>query len=140
MVITTTSVDATRSFGARVAVQAGPGDIFALKGDLGTGKTEFVRGFVAALDGSITVRSPSFAIVNTYVTPLLPVYHFDFYRLGDISELEEIGFDEYTESEGICLIEWATMFSAALPSRTRLLSFEDTGIQKREISFDFPLS
>jgi tRNA threonylcarbamoyladenosine biosynthesis protein TsaE len=139
MVVTTSTVEATRDFGARVAAQAQPGDIYALEGELGTGKTEFVRGFVAEIDRNVTVRSPSFAIVNTYTTERLPVYHFDFYRLCDISELDEIGFEEYVGGEGICLIEWATMFRTALPPNTRLLRFHDTGVHNREIRFDFPL-
>ena len=140
MVQKASSVDFTRRFGARVASRAQPGDVYALDGELGTGKTEFVRGFVGELDNNITVRSPSFSLVNTYTTARFLVYHFDFYRLGDISELDEIGFDEYVNSEGICLIEWATMFPAALPHRTRHIRFRDTGVTEREITFEFPLS
>ena len=136
-VFTTTSVDATRAFGARIAALAAPGDVYALEGDLGTGKTEFVRGFVGALDPSITVRSPSFAIINIYPAPHYPVYHFDFYRLNDVTELVEIGFDDYLAGNGVCLIEWATMFSDALPAGTRHMRLTDRGVAVREIRFDF---
>jgi tRNA threonylcarbamoyladenosine biosynthesis protein TsaE len=139
MVTTTSTVEETRMLGGQVAALSQPGDIYALEGDLGTGKTEFVRGFAGALDGKIVVRSPSFAIVNTYRTSRFPVYHFDFYRLSDSSELVETGFDEYLDDEGVCLIEWATMFPDVLPENTRYIRFTDTGNHKREIDLTFPL-
>ena len=139
MAITVASVEETRRFGARVAAAAAAGDVFALEGDLGTGKTEFVRGFVASLAPKVIVRSPSFSIVNIYHTPAVPVYHFDFYRLNDPSELIEIGFDDYLAGNGICLIEWATMFPGALPADTRYLRFTDNGVTRRQIDYDFTL-
>ena len=140
MIISTSSVGATRAFGARVALQARAGDVYALEGDLGTGKTEFVRGFAHALDQAIVVRSPSFSIVNTYAITRFPVYHFDFYRLHDASELNEIGFDEYIGAEGVCLIEWGTMFPSVLPPQTRIVVFRDVGTCEREIQFNFDLT
>ncbi len=131
---------ATRAFGARVASRSVPGDIYALEGELGTGKTEFVRGFVSELDQTVAVRSPSFTIVNTYATTRFPVYHFDFYRLCDAAELDEIGFNEYIAGNGVCLIEWGTMFPSVLPPHSRLILFRDTGTFEREIQFNFPLS
>lgn len=139
MIHKTSSVSETRRFGGIIASDAETGHVYALEGDLGTGKTEFVRGFVAMLDSSAIVRSPSFSIVNTYASRRFPVYHFDFYRLCDESELVEIGFEEYLNSDGVCLIEWATMFPSVLPPQTRLLTFRDTGRDDREIRFDFPL-
>ena len=139
MIHTTTTVDGTREFGSRVAAIAVPGDVFALDGDLGTGKTEFVRGFVGALAPAVIVRSPSFAIVHRYVTPAFPVYHFDFYRLNDISELIEIGFEEYLAGNGVCIIEWATMFTGALPDTARFVHIRDRGITLREIEYDFAI-
>ena len=137
MVITVNSVEETRGFGAQVAAITSPGDVFALEGDLGTGKTEFVRGFVGVLAPQTIVRSPSFAIVNIYPTPAFPVYHFDFYRLADQSELIEIGFDDYAAGNGTCIIEWGTMFPDALPAITRHIRFTDKGITRREIEYDF---
>jgi tRNA threonylcarbamoyladenosine biosynthesis protein TsaE len=133
MIVVTRSAIDTRALGARVAAVARPGDCFGLEGDLGAGKTEFVRGFVAALDAGATVRSPSFSILNIYETPRFPVYHFDFYRLGDAAELGEIGFDEYISGEGVCLIEWGTMFPEALPPETKIIKFRDVGLTEREI-------
>ena len=140
MVLSTSSVIATRCFGAQVAAQASSGDVYGLDGDLGTGKTEFVRGFVGEIDDTITVRSPSFSIVNIYSTIRFPVFHFDFYRLGDAEELIEIGFDEYLNGEGVCLVEWAGMFPSVLPAHTRFLRFTDTGITDRTVEFDFELN
>ena len=140
MLLATRSVGATRAFGAKVGAASRPGDLYALEGELGTGKTEFVRGFVNGIDGSIVVRSPSFSIVNTYATARFPVYHFDFYRLHDASELDEIGFEEYLAGDGVCLIEWGTMFPSVLPTQTRLIVFRDIGIYEREIRYDFDRS
>ena len=139
MIHTAASVEDTRRFGSRVAAIAVPDDVFALDGDLGTGKTEFVRGFVGALAPAVIVRSPSFALVHRYVTPAFPVFHFDFYRLSDVSELIEIGFEEYLSGNGVCIIEWATMFTDALPAATRYIRFRDRGISLREIEYDFKI-
>ncbi len=136
MTVITSSVEETKKVGAQVAAAAKPGDVYALEGDLGTGKTEFVRGFVWAIDPGTIVRSPSFSVVNIYETPRLTIYHFDFYRLSEECELREIGFDEYVNGDGVCLIEWGTMFPSALPPRTRLIAFRDRGPSTREIVFD----
>jgi len=128
------SVEDTRKFGAQIAAMIHQGDVFALDGDLGAGKTEFVRGFVAALGGSVTVRSPSFTILNIYQTERMPVYHFDFYRMIDSEELHEIGFYEYIAGDGVCLIEWGTMFRDALPAQTKVLKFTDNGNTLRTIA------
>ncbi len=133
MKITTTTVDATRALGASYAEKARPGDCLVLEGELGAGKTEFVRGFVAALSAGAAVRSPSFSILNIYETPRLAVYHFDFYRLADATELHEIGFDDYAASEGVCLIEWGTLFPEVLPSQALTIRFRDLGNGIREI-------
>ena len=129
----TASVVETRALGGRLAVSACPGDCFALEGELGAGKTEFVRGFVAALSPGAAVRSPSFSILNMYETSAFPVYHFDFYRLSDATELGEIGFEEYAAGDGVCLIEWGTLFPDVLPPRTKIIRFADLGGDKREI-------
>jgi tRNA threonylcarbamoyladenosine biosynthesis protein TsaE len=130
--VTSTTLE-TRAAGARLAAVARRGDTFALEGELGAGKTEFVRGFVAALDPEAGVRSPSFSILNIYETARFPVYHFDFYRLSDAAELGEIGFDEYVSGEGVCLIEWGTLFPEVLPPRTTIIRFRDLGASTREI-------
>jgi tRNA threonylcarbamoyladenosine biosynthesis protein TsaE len=127
------SVEATRMTGAHLAAASRGGDCYALEGELGAGKTEFVRGFVASLDPRAVVKSPSFSILNIYETGRFPVYHFDFYRLRDSAELREIGFDEYASGDGVCLIEWGTLFPNDLPSHTKVIKFRDIGDGMREI-------
>ena len=133
MQILSSSVDQTRQAGNRLAQSAHAGDIFALIGELGCGKTEFVRGFVASLCDSCNVRSPTFTIVNIYDTPAYPIYHFDFYRLKKAEELIEIGFSEYIQGQGVCFIEWADLFPQALPQNTCQIRFFDTGNGQRSI-------
>jgi tRNA threonylcarbamoyladenosine biosynthesis protein TsaE len=134
MKISAASVDATRELGARTAKTAGAGDCFALEGELGAGKTEFVRGFVAALNPAAAVKSPGFSICNIYETDEYPVYHFDFYRLSAASELGETGFDEYASAGvGVCLVEWGTRFPDVLPPHARIITFRDMGGGVREI-------
>ena len=114
--------------GASLAHMAQTGEVYALIGGLGAGKTEFVRGFVAELSLEASVRSPTFSIVNTYEGGPFPIHHFDFYRLSDESELYEIGFDDYIYGQGVCLIEWADMFAQVLPTHSKTIRF----IEKRE--------
>jgi tRNA threonylcarbamoyladenosine biosynthesis protein TsaE len=127
------SVEDTRKAGANVAAGASSGDVFALTGDLGCGKTEFVRGFVEALCGPSPVRSPTFSIVNIYEAPDFTLYHFDFYRLKKMEELVEIGFYEYVSGDGVTLVEWADMFPEVMPKGARRVGFVDKGGNEREI-------
>jgi tRNA threonylcarbamoyladenosine biosynthesis protein TsaE len=128
-----TSCQQTRAYGAACARSAAPGSVYALAGELGCGKTEFVRGFVAAIAPLAPVRSPSFALVYTYETPLFPVYHFDFYRLKNSAELTQIGLDDYIRGNGVCLIEWADMFVESLPQNSSWIRFYDNGAVSRII-------
>jgi tRNA threonylcarbamoyladenosine biosynthesis protein TsaE len=127
------SVEETRQAGARIAKTAEAGDVYALIGELGSGKTEFARGFVEALCGPAAVRSPTFSIVNIHEAPEFPLYHFDFYRLKKKEELVEIGFNDYVSGDGVALIEWADMFPDVLPDNTRRIVFTDKGDNEREI-------
>ena len=135
-IIISHSVEETRRAGARLAKTAQEGDVFALTGELGSGKTEFVRGFVEALCGPAPVRSPTFSIVNIYEAPEFPLYHFDFYRLKKKEELVEIGFNEYVSGDGVTLIEWADMFPEVLPQGARHIRFVDKGDNEREITIE----
>ena len=92
------------------------GDVVALIGELGSGKTRFIKGICSGLGVSEHVSSPSFTIVNEYASNIGKIFHFDFYRLASASELSEIGFDDYIYDEGICLIEWADRVKDLLPS------------------------
>jgi tRNA threonylcarbamoyladenosine biosynthesis protein TsaE len=133
MTITSKSVEETRAAGASLAAITQGGEVYALEGELGSGKTEFVRGFVFTLADTAVVRSPTFSIVNIYQTGSFPIYHFDFYRLTNPSELDEIGFQEYAAGDGVCLIEWGTMFPKALPASTKIIRFTDEGGSIRKI-------
>lgn len=137
MQLHTSSVTQTRQAGARLAKMAKAGDVYILDGDLGTGKTEFVRGFTESSGGNAIVRSPSFSILNIYQTGSLDVYHFDFYRLSEVSELEELGFDDYIYGDGVCLIEWGSLFRNHLPAEARTIRFSDRGESLRVLDADF---
>jgi tRNA threonylcarbamoyladenosine biosynthesis protein TsaE len=126
--------------GARLALLAAAGDVYSLDGGLGSGKTEFVRGFAQALADeaqAARVHSPTFSIVNTYAAGKFPIYHFDFYRIGDRREFMSIGLDEYIYGEGVCLIEWGGMLPDVLPSHTKHIKFSDAGESLRIIEADF---
>lgn len=117
------------------AKKVDPGDVICLKGNLGSGKTQFVRGFVQGLGlpGDI-VSSPTFTIINEYEGEL-PVYHFDCYRLEHFEEAVEIGAEEYLYGDGVCIIEWAERIKELLPPSSKHVTFSITGKNKREITF-----
>lgn len=141
MVFRSNSIEETHKIGDLLAHNTQKGDIYVLDGELGCGKTELVRGFVKSITKYTTVRSPTFSIVNIYETPIYLIYHFDFYRISDPSELYEIGFEEYVLSgKGVSFIEWGTMFPSVLPSEIKLIKFKDLGNSSREISCEFPIS
>lgn len=112
---TTHSEQATIEYGEQFAKQLKPGDVVALYGDLGSGKTHFIQGVCKGLGVHEHVASPTFTIVNEYQARGIAIYHFDFYRLTSVREIREIGFDEYTQRGGICLIEWAEKAEDLLP-------------------------
>ncbi|HSH38781.1 MAG TPA: tRNA (adenosine(37)-N6)-threonylcarbamoyltransferase complex ATPase subunit type 1 TsaE [Chthoniobacterales bacterium] len=114
----------TAEAGAESARGANSGDVFALTGDLGAGKTQFVKGFVAGIGSRAEVTSPTFTLIHEYSDGRLPVYHFDFYRLGSADEATRLGLDDYLFGDGICIVEWADRFKELLPPETRWISFE----------------
>lgn len=111
------------------------GDVICLEGNLGAGKTHFVRGFVQGLglSGDV-VSSPTFTIINEYDGEL-PIYHFDCYRLEHVEEAIEIGAEEYLYGNGVCVIEWPDRITDLLPPSSKHVTFRITGKKKREISF-----
>jgi tRNA threonylcarbamoyladenosine biosynthesis protein TsaE len=122
---------ATLALGARLAGEAGQGDVFALGGDLGTGKTTLARGFIRALtEPDEEVPSPTFTLVQTYDTEKGTIWHFDLYRLKDPEEAWELGIEE-AFAEGISLIEWPERLGALLPARRRDVTLEIAGAQRR---------
>lgn len=123
---TTETGDEAETVAAGRALGAGarPGDVVALVGDLGAGKTHFAKGYAAGCGHTGEVTSPTFSLVHEYRGGRLPVYHFDFYRIETADELISLGWDDYLESGGACLVEWADKLPALLPETTRWLRFE----------------
>lgn len=114
-VFETHSAQETFALGKKIGENAGPGQVYALTGDLGVGKTVFTQGLAEGLGITEPVNSPTFTIMQVYEEGRLPFYHFDVYRIGDVSEMDEIGYEEYFYGEGVCLIEWANLIEEILP-------------------------
>ncbi len=114
--VVTHNADATFEFGKEFSSKLRRSDVVALYGNLGSGKTQFAKGVCVGLGVRHHVMSPSFTILKEYTEGKYPVYHFDFYRLRSLSELTEIGFEEYLFGDGVCLLEWANVVASALPS------------------------
>ncbi len=127
--------DQTRSLGSTLAKKLPLGTVLSLAGDLGAGKTEFVKGLAIGLGYSGEVTSPTFTIVHEYRGGRLPLFHMDFYRLQDERELDEIGLDEYLRAGGICAIEWGEKFRDRLPAGTINVRFVATEGDLREIAW-----
>jgi len=117
------SVDDTVAYGRAHAAALCRGDVLALCGDLGAGKTHFVKGLAATLGTDAAVTSPTFTLIHEYLGGRLPLYHFDFYRLENEDEALKIGLDEYLDGDGVCVIEWADKFNTLLPARTQWFRF-----------------
>lgn len=109
------SEEMTFEIGKKLGEKADKGEIICLEGDLGVGKTVFTKGFAEGLNIEENIDSPTFTIVQEYTEGRLPLYHFDVYRIGDISEMDEIGYEDYFFGEGVCLIEWATRIEELIP-------------------------
>ena len=107
----------TYRLGEEMGRKAEAGDVYALSGDLGTGKTVFAQGFAAGLGISGYVNSPTFTILQVYEEGRLPLYHFDVYRIEEPEEMEEIGYEDYFYGDGVTLIEWAELIDVLLPDR-----------------------
>ena len=124
MIIETRSPEETFELGKKIGEAAKPGQVYTLNGDLGVGKTVFTQGVAAGLGITEPVSSPTFTIVQVYEEGRLPFYHFDVYRIGDIEEMEEIGYDDYFFGEGSCLIEWAELIRDILPEKRIEITIE----------------
>ena len=114
----------TRELGLKLAEQAKAGDVIALVGDLGTGKTALTRYIAEGLGIKDTISSPTFTIVKEYKSGRMPLYHFDVYRLGASEEFYDIGGEEYLYGDGLCVIEWAEIIEDALPENTTVIRIE----------------
>jgi len=127
------SREETQQYGKDFAKKLNGGQVFALIGEVGCGKTEFVRGVLSEVAPEIVVSSPTFSIVNSYETKNFTIYHFDFYRIKNINELFEIGFDEYFTENSVVFIEWADMFLGILPKGFETIKFEAISENERQI-------
>ena len=137
MVLETRSPEETYNVGKKLGEYAIPGQVFTLTGDLGVGKTVFTQGLASGLGIEEPVNSPTFTIVQVYEEGRLPFYHFDVYRIGDVEEMEEVGFEDYVMGEGVSLIEWANLIEEILPEkRTEILIEKDLeqGFDYRKIT------
>lgn len=139
MIIETNSARETFALGEKIGKNALPGQIYTLSGDLGVGKTVFTQGVAKGIGISEPVSSPTFTIVQEYEEGRMPFYHFDVYRIGDIEEMEEIGYDDYFFGEGICLIEWAELIQDILPEKRIRVTIEkepERGFDYRKITIE----
>lgn len=124
MVIETRSAEETFALGERIGKAAKAGQVFTLIGDLGVGKTVFTQGMAKGIGITEPVSSPTFTIVQEYREGRLPFYHFDVYRIGDVEEMDEIGYEDYIYGEGVCLIEWANLIEEILPENRTEITIE----------------
>ena len=118
------SEEMTFEIGNKLGEKADKGEIICLEGDLGVGKTVFTKGFAEGLNIEENIDSPTFTIVQEYTEGRLPLYHFDVYRIGDISEMDEIGYEDYFFGEGVCLIEWASRIKELIPESAIRITIE----------------
>ena len=133
MIIETRSAKETYDLGKTIGSHAKAGEVSTLVGDLGVGKTVFTQGLAKGLGIEEPISSPTFTIVQVYDDGRLPFYHFDVYRIGDIEEMDEIGFEDYVYGDGVSLIEWANLIDEILPAnRTEIMIEKDL-----EQGFDF---
>ncbi len=126
MVYETNAPEETFTLAKQLGEAAEPGMVFTLTGDLGVGKTVFAQGLAEGLGITEPINSPTFTIVQVYDEGRLPFYHFDVYRIGDVEEMDEIGYEDYFYGDGVCLIEWAELIEEILPGRrTQILIEKD---------------
>lgn len=138
-IIETYSPEETFQAGKRLGEQAGKGQVYCLDGDLGVGKTVFTQGFAKGLGIQSYVNSPTFTIIQQYEEGRLPLYHFDVYRIGDISEMDEIGYEDCFYGEGVCLIEWASLVEEIIPETAIEIRIEkdlEKGFDYRKITVE----
>lgn len=136
LVIETNAAEDTFQLGAALGELAEPGEVYTLIGDLGVGKTVFTQGVAKGLGITEPVSSPTFTIVQIYEEGRLPFYHFDVYRIGDVEEMEEIGYEDCFYGQGISLIEWANLIEEILPEHYIRVTIEkdlDRGFDFRRI-------
>ena len=136
MIYETFSPEETRELGRKIGSEAMPGSVYTLVGDLGVGKTVFTQGIAEGLGIDEPICSPTFTIVQVYEDGRMPFYHFDVYRIGDVEEMDEIGYEDYFYGEGLCMIEWANLIEEILPEHRWNITIEkdlEKGFDYRKI-------
>ena len=133
MIIESFSAEETFALGERLGREAKPGDVYTLIGDLGVGKTVLTQGIAKGLDIDEPICSPTFTIVQVYEKGRMPFYHFDVYRIGDVEEMDELGYEDYFYGEGLTMIEWANLIEEILPPCRKEITIE----KDLEKGFDF---
>ena len=133
----TFSAAETHALGKKIGETARSGDVYTLVGDLGVGKTVFTQGIAQGLGIEEPICSPTFTIVQVYEEGRMPFYHFDVYRIGDVEEMDELGYEEYFYSDGVCLIEWSTLIQEIIPDNAIEIVIEkdlEKGFDYRKIT------
>ena len=136
-VIESFSAEETHALGMKMGQDARPGDVYTLVGDLGVGKTVLTQGIAEGLGIDDAICSPTFTIVQVYEEGRMPFYHFDVYRIGDIEEMDEIGYEDYFYGEGLTMIEWANLIEEILPAKRKEITIEkdlEKGFDYRKIT------
>lgn len=136
-VIESFSAEETHALGMKMGQEAKPGDVYTLVGDLGVGKTVLTQGIAEGLGIAEAICSPTFTIVQVYEEGRMPFYHFDVYRIGDIEEMDEIGYEDYFYGEGLTMIEWANLIEEILPEKRKEITIEkdlEKGFDYRKIT------
>ena len=138
-IIESFSPEDTLELGRKMGREASPGEVYTLIGDLGVGKTVFTQGIADGLEIDESICSPTFTIVQVYEEGRMPFYHFDVYRIGDISEMDEVGYEDYFFGEGVCLIEWSNLIEEILPDHMTSVTIEkdlQKGFDYRKITVE----
>ncbi len=139
MIYETHSPEETLRLGKELGRNAKPGDVYTLKGDLGVGKTVLTQGIAKGLGILEPVSSPTFTIVQEYEEGRIPFYHFDVYRISDLSEMDEIGYEDYFYGNGLTMIEWAELIEELLPGNRKAIVIEkdlEKGFDYRKITIE----
>lgn len=137
MIIETMNANETFELGVHMGTEAKAGQVYTLIGELGVGKTVFTQGLAKGLGIMEPISSPTFTIVQVYEDGRLPFYHFDVYRIGDIEEMDEIGYEDYIFGKGVCLIEWSNLIEEILPQKRSEIVIEkdlEKGFEYRKIT------
>lgn len=137
MIHVSNSPEETMEIGRRIGLKAKRGQIYCLVGDLGVGKTMFTKGFAKGIGIEEHITSPTFTIINSYNNPNIPLYHFDVYRIQELEEMDEIGYEDYFYGEGISFIEWANYIEELIPEQAIWIYIHKNltkGLDYREIT------